>query len=308
MRIEFDLSQFRTTEFGLGRRAGRRAGQVVKYSLLAVDNEVQDALREETQVMLSRVAEEATNPRQYDPAEKYGNDEYLVLPLDHVLSASLAELHEAANLSRITPELQVLRTASSYFMRGTDRNGRRLTALNRATQFKATLGRQGRIMALVSDTLRVIPDPVMQLNAGFDIVIDSKQIHIFRPASFRTLGNVDEAVAQAVPRNVEAISQAAYFVEWSNIQEFATTRPRAASLLASIRTQKFAENLDKAALKSLCLRTGVEIDTSQEHIAVPDDQIIPFLEVIDRRRYDIDLVPNTPEQYKASSRTKIGGS
>ena len=304
MTIDFDMSHIRTTEFGLGQRVG----EVVQYSLLAVDNTVQDALRGETLSMLSRVAQEATNPRHYDPAEKYENNEYLVLPLDHDLSASLAELHEAANLSRSTPDLQLLSSALSYFMRGTDRNGRRLTALNRAAQFKATLGRQGRLMMLVSDTLRVIPSPVMQLNAGFDIVIDSKWVHIFHPASFRILGNVDEEIAQAVPRNVKAISQAASFVEWSNIEEFATMRPRAASLLASIRTQGFAENLEKAALESLCQRTGVKLDTSQEQVKVPDDQIIPFLEVIDRRRYDIGLVPNTPEQYKASSRTRIGGS
>ena len=304
MKIEFDLSQIRTTEFGVGRREGKE----VQYSLLAVDSEVQDALREETQVVLNRIAEEATNPQQFDPAEKYGTTEYLVLPLDHELSASLSELHEVANLSRITPELQVLRSALSYFMRGTDRYGRRLTALNRATQFKATLGKQGRLMALVSDTLRVIPDPVMQLNAGFDIVMDSKQIHIFRPTSFRILGNVEEAIAQAVPRNVEAISQAAYFVDWSNIREYAAEHPRAASLLASIRTQGFAENLDKDAVKALCQSTGVTLDISNGNFSVPDGQILPFLEVIDRRRYEIGLVPNTPEQYKASSRTRVGGN
>lgn len=300
MRIEFDISQIRAIQFGVGRKEG----DSVQYSILAADNDVQDALREEAQSMLGRIMQETRTPQPYDPAEKYGNDEYLVLPLDDELSTSLAEFHRAANLSLSTPELKLLKTALSYFMRGTDKSGRRLTALNRAAQFKATLGRQGRLM-LASNTLRVIPDPVVQLNAGFDIIIDSEQVHIFRPASFRSLGNVDEAIAQAVPRNVEAISKAAGFVQWTNIEEYATGRPRAASLLASIRTQKYADNLDKEGLIALCERTGVVLDTSQGLISVADNQIIPFLEVIDRRRFEIELVPNAPEQYKASSRTRI---
>jgi hypothetical protein len=31
-----------------------------------------------------------------------------------------------------------------------------------------------------------------------------------------------------------------------------------------------------------------------------------FLEVLDRRRYELELVKGSPEQYKAASRRKIG--
>lgn len=304
MQIEFEFSPTDTIEFGVGQKEG----EVVRYFLLPVDNTVQEALRGEVQTLLNDFSQKATAPQQYDPAEKYSSEEYLVLPTDHKLSASLVEFHEADVLQRSPPDLQLLRGALCYFMRGTDGKGRRLTALNRASQFKATLGKQRILMALVSDALRVTPDPIMQLNAGFDIVIDSEHVHIFRPASFKALGNVDEEVAQAVPQNVAAISRTASFVEWSNIGKYAASHPRAASLLASIRSQGFAEKLDEDALKVLCQSTGVKLDISGEHIAVPDDQILPFLEVIDRRRYEIGLVPDTPEQYKASSRTRVGGN
>ena len=304
MNIEFDVSRLRTAEFGVGQRLGERS----QYSLLPADDTVQDSLVKEAESALTSIADMPNDPPHFDPAEKYGGNEYLVLPLDHELSASLAELHEADPLSLNTPELQRLRRVFCYFLRATDNDGRRLTALNRASQFKATLGRQGRLMALLSDSLHVISDPVMQLSIGFDIVMDSEFIHILHPASFRSLGDVDEAIAQAVPRNIEAISQAASYVDWSNIEEYAADHSRLASLLASIRTQGYAGNLDKDALESLCVRTGVLIDTSGGQIAVPDGQILPFLEVIDRRRYEIGLVPDTPEQYRASSRTKVGGN
>ena len=303
MNIEFDFSQIRTTEFGVGHKVG----EDMRYSLLPVDDTVQAALRREAEAMATRISQETADPPHFDPAEKYGNNEYLVLPLQHELAASLAEFHEADHLSSNTPQLENLRSTISYFLRGTDTDGRRLTALNRASQFKATLGRQGRLIAWLSDSLHVISDPVMQLNAGFDIVIDEEFIHILHPASFRALGGVDEAIAESVPRNIEAISQEASFVDWTNVEMYATSHSRAANLLASIRTQGYAENLDKTELEALCKRIGVALDTSQGQVVVPNDQILPFLEVVDRRRYDIGLVPSTPEQYRASSRTRVAG-
>ena len=304
MNVDFDMSQNVTAEFGVGQREG----DTVQFFLMPVDDTVQDALlreAESTMTSIASIAPMTANAPHFDPSEKYGNKEYVVLPLQHELAAFLAELHEADNLSLTTPKLESLRNAYCYFLRGTDRNGRRLTALNRASQFKATLGRQGRLLMLFSDALQVIPDPVMQLNVGFDIVIDSEFIHILHPASFRALGNIDEAIAQAVPQNVNAISQVASYVDWSNIEEYAVGHSRAASLLASIRTQGYAGNLDQAALQSLCRRTGVALETYQGQVVVPKEQIISFLEVIDRRRYEIGLVPNRPEQYKASSRTRV---
>ena len=302
--IEFDPSEILTAQFGVGQKLGDR----IEYSLLPADETVQYALIREVNSALSIIGENSDSQMHFDPAEKYAGNEYVVLPLQHELAVSLAELHKANNLPLYTPEFQRLKGAFCYFLRATDGSRRRITALNRASQFKTTLGRQGRLMVWASDSLRVIPDPVMQLNVGFDIVIDSKFIHIFHPASFRTLGNVEEEIAKAVPRNIEAISRATPYVNWGNVEEYATTHPRAASLLSSIRTNGYTENLDKAALKSLCENTGVEIDESGGQIAVQQGEILAFLEVIDRRRYEIGLVPNTPEQYRASSRSRLGRS
>ena len=184
----------------------------------------------------------------------------------------------------------------------------RLTAIRRATQFKGALNKQNRILSLGTDALRIVENPIFQLNADFDVVVDSELVYIIHPTSFKLLGQIEEAIMEAVPRNVEAIAQTAFYVDWSNIEEYAVGHSRAASLLASIRTQGYAKNLDESELESLCIRTGVVLDTSGGQIAVPEGQILPFLEVIDRRRYEIGLVPNTPEQYRASSRTRVGKS
>ena len=301
MNVNFDIGQFETTEFGVGQRSD----QPLQYSMVPIDDSAQTALRREAELTLSRIEKAEQDPPQFDPAEKYAGHEYLILPVGHDLAVSLMQLHEADNLPIRTPRRQDLQSASAYFLRGTDSSGRRLTAINRAAQFKSTLGRQGRLMTIFSDALHVVDDPIMQLNAGFDIVIDSEHIHILHPSSFRLLANVDDEIAQAVPRNIAAVASAAPFVNWGNIEDYAIEHPRAASLLASIRTQEFAFNIDRTALTGLCASQGILLDESTGSIEVDEVHILGFLEVIDRRRYQIGLVPNTPEHYKAASRTRV---
>ena len=55
----------------------------------------------------------------------------------------------------------------------------------------------------------------------------------------------------------------------------------------------------------LCNSTGVEIDDSNGRIVVPDGHVVGFLEVLDRRRSDVELVTGRPEQFKAASRRRI---
>ena len=304
MNIEFDISQTRTCEFGFGRRQGTSN----QFVLITIDATVQTAIEREAASALDNILQQSSSSQHFDPAEKYSGYEYLILPLHHELATSLAELHLTDNLADETPQVQHLRAAFCYFYRGTDEDGRRLTALNRPAQLKATLGRQGRYMIWLLDSLRIVDDPLLQLNTGFDILIDSVYVHILRPASFRALANVDQAIAAVVPYNIEIIATSMPYVKWVNIEQYARSHPRAASYLASIRTQRFAEGLDKTALQNLCAGQGIPLDERAGDIMVGDAYIMPFLEVIDRRRYEIGLVPRAPEHYKASSRTRVGGN
>ncbi|MFQ5472724.1 MAG: DUF4868 domain-containing protein, partial [Dehalococcoidia bacterium] len=110
-----------------------------------------------------------------------------------------------------------------------------------------------------------------------------------------------------VPQNMKAIRKDLPFVDFDGIEDYAGKRPRAARYLASIRAQEETKNIDKAALKRLCKRTGVEVKESNGKVIVPDGHEMGFLEVLDRRRYEVDLVKEEPERYRAASRRKING-
>ena len=304
MNLNFDIENVEATEFGVGHQIGSERSFVVIPVVMSVQETLQDIVMATCQKM-----EGSAEPAPiFDPAEKYASEEYLTLPIDDDLALPLRELHQTPNLPIANDALTSITKSFCYFARFWDNQSRQLTTIRRATQFKGALNKQNRILSLGTDALRIIEDPIFQLNADFDVVVDSVLVHIIHPASFKLLGQIEEAIAEAVPRNVEAISRVASYVDWSNIEEYAVGHSRAASLLASIRTQGYAANLDKAALESLCIGTGVDLDTSGEQISVPEGHILPFLEVIDRRRYEIGLVPNTPERYRASSRTRLSGS
>lgn len=194
-------------------------------------------------------------------------------------------------------------TVFCYFARLTDERGRRLTALRRATQFKGVL--KSRLIRLVSDALKLVEDRVFKLDSDFDLLIDSRNVHVLRPSGFEFAGRLQEAVLEAVPKNIAAIEKDLPFVEFAGIRDYAAKHPRAARYLASIRGQMETESIDRSALRKLCKSTRVEVQLANGKIIVAEGHEMGFLEVLDRRRYELVLVKDSPERYRAGSRRRI---
>ncbi|MHB1756478.1 MAG: Kiwa anti-phage protein KwaB-like domain-containing protein [Leptospirillum sp.] len=306
MNLKFDLNNVKTTEFGIGRDNG----DAQDFSCVSVDDDVQSALHGMVVETWNSMQDITTEPEIYDPSEKYGSSEYVFLPFGNDMSAQLRTLHKANNLEMDSSVLSNPSKVFCYFARLTDSNGLRLTALRRATQFKGVL--KNRLIRLVTDALKIIEDNVFKLDRDFDLLIDADRIHILRPRGFEFMGQLEEAVLAAVPKNIEALQKDIGFVKFDGIQDYARKHPRAARYLASIRTQKETKNIDMQSLKKLCKKTGVEVHESDGAISIEDSHVMGFLEVLDRRRYEIELVKDSPERYRAPSRqilkNKSGGN
>lgn len=300
MKLEFETTQTRTIEFGVGRDDGDEQSYVV----IPVDAQVQTALGEMVSKTWEAMQSHADDgPTKYEASDKHESTEYLYLPLNDDLAASIRELHEAANLLVDASALSDPTNVFCYFARMTDGNKRRLTALRRATQFKGLL--KSRLIRLVSDALKLVDDRVFKIDDDFDLLADSQNIHILRPSGFEFAGKLQQAVLASVPDNVNAIRRDLGYVNFDNVESYATKHPRAARYLASIRSQKETRNIDKAALRKLCKSTGVDVQEAKGKLKIPDQHIMGFLEVLDRRRYEIELVKGTPERFKAASRSKL---
>lgn len=299
MMLDFDIESVTVTEFGVGRDENDNQ----TFCLMAVDKDVQMALREIMFGTWQKMQNYTNNPPMYQPTEKYQGTEYLYLPLNDDLAESIRDLCEADNLPLDANALADPDTVFCYFARMTDKQGRRLTALRRAAQFKGVL--KSRLIRLLTDALKLIKDRVFKLDSDFDLLADSKNIHILRPSGFEFAGKLKEAILKAVPINVAAIQEDLAFVNLEMVQKYASSHARAARYLAAIRAQNETKNIDKKALKKLCEDMGVEVKESKGKLVVESAHIIGFLEVLDRRRYELKLVKGTPERFRADSRMRL---
>ena len=190
-----------------------------------------------------------------------------------------------------------------YFARFTDDKGQRLTALRRASQFKGVLKKQ--LLRLDSDQLRIVEDKIFKLDSDFDILVDSEHTHIWRPNAFEFLCGLKQVILEAVSDNIASIQRDIGFMDFDGVQNYASTHPRAADHLASIRKQNLS-GITRESLENLCMNAGVRLEETNGMIAVTEGDVMDFLEALDRRRYQVEVVPGMTERFRAASRRRIG--
>lgn len=301
MKLEFDLHNVKIVEFGVGRGDGKEQAFVA----VPVDAKVQTGLCEMTRATWQILQQDEDGPKRYEPSEKHGSVEWLHLPLADRMAAGLRDLHLAVNLPTDAASLASPADVFCYFARLTDNQQRKLTALRRANQFKGIVKSKGRLIRLLDDTLRIVEDTIFKLDSDFDLLIDAKNVHILRPTSFELAGKLQRVILDAVPGNVEAIKAELTFIEFDGIEQYAVKHLRAARYLASICSEEKMKGIDKTTLKKQCKATGVDLSESKGKIVIANGHAMGFLEVLDRRRYQVELVKDKPEGFVAASRKPI---
>jgi hypothetical protein len=143
------------------------------------------------------------------------------------------------------------------------------------------------------------------LDNDFDLLMDTKHIHILRPSSFEFIGKLQEAIMAAAPENATKNRKDLPFIDFDTVEEYACKHPRAARYLASIRAQGKSKNIDKKRLKVLCRDTSVVFTEAGGKLVIDQKNVMGFLEVLDRRRYKLELVAGSPEKYRAASRSEL---
>jgi hypothetical protein len=215
-------------------------------------------------------------------------------------------MHRANNPQLDTGALEEPSDIFCYFARFSDSRARRLTAVRRATQFKGLLKSRNRLLRYVDDTLQIVEDKTFKLDRDFDLLIDSTHIHILRPSGFEFIAKLQEAIREAVPANIAAIQGDIPFVDFTGIGDYASRHTRAARHLASIRSQQETQNLSQSLLKKACKAFKVDFQVRDGKITVLEGSEMNFLDILDRRMYELELVEGAPEKYRAGSRRKLG--
>jgi len=301
MPLEFALGSVEHVEFGVNRNSAD--GE--QFAVVPVDVQVQDTLIAMVGSTWQALDALEEGPQLYEPGEKHAPTEYLYVPLDSPLARLLRDIHEAAILQIVPNAMRDARSVNFYFCRMQDTRGRRVTALRRAAQFKGILKSRNRLVRVIDDTLMMIEDDIFKLDPDFDLLIDDGGIHILRPSGFEAAGQLQDAILAAVPDTIRDLEQEIQFIAFEPIAKYAMTRPRAARYLSSIRSQNRLESIDRTLLKRLCTQTGVALAEHDGVLTVESGHEMALLEVLDRRRYEVTLVREQPERYRAASRTKL---
>ena len=145
---------------------------------------------------------------------------------------------------------------------------------------------------------------MFKLDKDFDLLLDDDQVHILRPNGFENLGNFQQLIKEAVPRNVAGLRRSLPFVEVDAIEHYASQNMRAARLLASIQQQRLA-GITADSLVAECQANAIIVDVAHGQLVVETEVIIGFLETLDRRRYTVNLVPDDSEHYVAPNRRRL---
>ena len=301
LNLDFDIENVNVIEFGVGKDY---AGTPIFVSV-PVDKKVQDALWKMVLATWGAMKEDKDGPAKYEPSNQHASKEYLYLSLEDELARVIKLLHEADPLKIDTTALSDPSHVFCYFARLVDKDRRRLTALRQSKQFKGILKSKNRLIRFVDDTLKIIEDDVFKLDADFDLLVDAKNVHILRPRGFEYAGRLKEAISTAVSTNIQELKKDLPFVNFDNLEAYAKEHQRAARYLASIRGKDETKKINKEKLVSYCKRVGVSVKEENGQLVVEKGHELDFLMVLDRRLYNINLVPNEIERYRATNRKRI---
>jgi Domain of unknown function (DUF4868) len=298
MNLKFSLDEIKSTEFGIGLLDDQSGPS---FTAIPVDRDVKAALREMAADTWRQMRALTTDPAHYEASEKYESLEYVYLESDDPIAAALEGLHSASNIDSDAAALDDTRNMFCYFARFVDKKDRSLTALRRSAQFKGIVGK--RLIRFLNDTLKLVPDKVFKLDSEFDLLIDQSNIHALRPSGLEALGGLQTAILASVKKNVASIKKNLAFIAFDDIESYAAVHPRAARSLASIKAH--SKGIDRKALQELCDLNGVECTFKKGQLHVARGHELAFLEVLDRRRYEIELVTGSPERFRAPSRQRL---
>jgi len=294
-RIDRDL-----TEFGL--QLETREGEEIV--VVPCSPEVKGALLEMLMATLNRMRIEAGNMECFQPAQKYSSEERLQLPLDSPLAEKARQLKELDNIARSSGVKGRSREMKLYFARFYDASGQRIVAVRRATRFKGIV--KDRIIQLGTDTVKLVEDELFRLDHDFDYVAMDQIVYIMRPSGFEFTSDIDEQVRKQAKKTAKELGKKITFIDFDGMADFIYESKRASRLIASIRTWKDLDKIDKSLFQQCCAENQIAMQSNNGKISPEQGHEIDFLSVLDRRMYNQKLIQGQDELYVAPNRRRRG--
>lgn len=294
------IENFQNIEFGIccivdGEETIRR---------VPINDSVKEALNEMRDVFYSIYSKDDSNAELFQASERYTSTEKLTATLNNENLRSLSELYNHNNIPVMDINLsEIANNIVYYFAIFRLQNGTKQIAVKRPSQFKGLLKKT--LLRFIDDTLQVVPDDVFKLDNDFDFIIHENKIEILHPTGFTFIANIEDEILRTAKLATQQLGTKVKFVDFKFLAEYVVTSKTAAKLIASIKSRGDLEKTSKSKLISMCKTAGITVRMEKGKIIPEDDYIINFLQILDRREYNVDLTNDKPEVYVAASRKKI---
>lgn len=293
-----------SVEFGIGIESTNQPDAFFKIN---VDQAVQHALFEMKEGFDRQYRNFPDPPTTFELSEKYATTEHLVYTL---VPNELTDLFHLYSQSAQIPLNDIdigteLPNISYYFAIFNHGNGTKSIGVKRPNMFKGLLKSKNRILKLVNDSLIIVADDLFKLDLDYDFFVNQNNIDILHPSGFLYISKLDEQMLAHAADATNALAVRINYINFTHLAPLVANSKTAARLISSIRSRLDLEQTSQQKLLSKCTTFGIIIQEADGLIAPQDDdQLVPFLQILDRRIYDYELIDNTVEEYVAGSRAK----
>lgn len=270
------------------------------------DTGLKDALKEMIGDTVAALNAAQGDWQAYDISEDYGQRRRVYCNRGNEYMAAFSALFDAGALDDLTNLPDHVNDIKYYFAEVTDNQNRRMVGVRKATQFKGTVKAKNRLVRMTNDTLSIINDTVFKLDNEFDVLVTDANVYILNDRQMQLLADITSRVAATAKTKIQLIEDTINFLDLSRIKEKIEKHPRVARYAASIAQNPLIGNFQRANIETLAKQHGIvltEVAAGKLQCRVQDEA--KLMELLDARRYHLDLADNGGDPYRATGRQKV---
>lgn len=296
--FSFDLSKIENIEFTLCLEENEET-----FYDVPTDTHIKDLLKEML-IASTQEFQDKNDVIEYQFSEKYSSKERLIKSVSSDEMRKIKGLFDLSSSSIDPDKIKDSEKIKYYISTFWDKDNKKIVGVRRASYFKATLKNRNRLIKWIDDTLKTVEDTLFKLDYDFDFLITEENILILRPGNFENIAAIDESIQEKIDEKTQKLSIDLNFIDFSTITNYVKEHKRGARLISSICARDDIDKMVSEKIESIAGSTGVKFEKEGGKIKPFEGYELAFLELLDRRRYTIELTDNE-EAYIAPSRREI---
>lgn len=243
----------------------------------------------------------------YDISEDYGEPRRIFAARDAEHFDDVSAIFDIGALNDLANLDDQIRDIDYYFCEFRDAANAKIVGVKKAVQFKTTLAARNKLARLVNDTLQIIEENVVKIDPLFDALITEQNIFILKPRAVEYIADMVTHVAGAATEKVRHIHDSIAFLDLSRIEEKISSHPKMARMAASIAARDDLAEFQQDKIVALATQHGVVFKEIDGRLQCRVSDEAKLLEILDARRYHLDLANDGGDPYRASARQRVSG-